>query len=35
MKPELLKLYPEEYERFQEKMGERKHPDNIYYNKGL
>ncbi|XP_011633385.1 sideroflexin-2-like [Pogonomyrmex barbatus] len=35
MKPEMLKISPEEYEVFQEKMGQRKHPDKIYYNKGL
>ncbi|XP_012056932.1 PREDICTED: sideroflexin-1-like [Atta cephalotes] len=35
MKPELLKIYPEEYKIFREKMGQRKHPDKVYYNKGL
>ncbi|XP_018406728.1 PREDICTED: sideroflexin-1-like [Cyphomyrmex costatus] len=35
MKSELLKKYPEEYEIFREKMGQRKHPDKVYYNKGL
>ncbi|XP_012522170.2 sideroflexin-2-like [Monomorium pharaonis] len=35
MKPELLKIYPEEYEIFQERMGQRKHPKKVYYNKGL
>lgn len=35
MKPELLKICPEEYKMFCEKMGQRKHPDKIYYNKGL
>ncbi|XP_072765033.1 sideroflexin-2-like [Anoplolepis gracilipes] len=35
MKPELLKICPEEYEIFQEKMGQRKYPDLVYYNKGL
>jgi len=35
MKPELLKIYPEEYKIFREKIGQRKHPDKVYYNKGL
>ncbi|XP_018346995.1 PREDICTED: sideroflexin-2-like [Trachymyrmex septentrionalis] len=35
MNPELLKIYPEEYEIFREKMGQRKHPNKVYYNKGL
>ncbi|CAL1676770.1 unnamed protein product [Lasius platythorax] len=35
MKPELLKICPEEYEIFREKMGQRKYPDFVYYNKGL
>ncbi|XP_025270091.1 sideroflexin-2 [Camponotus floridanus] len=35
MKPELLKIYPEEYEIFREKMGQRKYTDFVYYNKGL
>lgn len=35
IKPELLKIHPEEYEIFQEKMDQRKYPDKLYYNKGL
>ncbi|XP_076231240.1 sideroflexin-2-like [Calliopsis andreniformis] len=33
MDPELMKLYPSEYEEFQNKVKE--HVDKVYYNKGL
>ncbi|KAI4489521.1 hypothetical protein M0802_011056 [Mischocyttarus mexicanus] len=35
MRPDLMKIYPQEYNEFKEKIEKEEQPDRIYYNKGL
>lgn len=35
MRPDLMKMYPSEYNEFTEKFKEAEQPNRIYYKKGL